>query len=158
MQSIKIAGISGVGKSTLMHAVAAKARDVRTHCYSDYLRKFGREADMVAARDLASFGGTSLMDEHLEIGTCDLTDTYVRENTRGIVLLDVDVPTLLQRRQHDLERTRDGDLEIAQRQQRFSIERAYRLASRCQVPLLHLRNADLVRSSEALDNFIRRAG
>jgi len=158
MKTVKIAGVSGAGKSTLMRLVEERARHVRSHTYSSYLKQYGKLADAFAWRDLVAHKGVSLMDEHLEFGEADLSHAYIREETIGIVVLEVSPEVLLARRRRDLTRPRPDSKEHIITEQRISIQRAVRLAEICRLPLVHLRDSDIERAASAVDALLQRAG
>ena len=141
--TIKIAGVSGTGKTTVMEGLKGSP-DVSCGIiiYSQLLQEFGSQevADLELAKRLASSRGLVLMDDHLEFDNPRKTQDYVRQNTRGLVLLDVPLEDLTLRINGDRGRHREVDPARLSRNLRVSRNKALRLARETRTPLLVIPN------------------
>lgn len=110
MKTIKIIGVSGSGKSSLMSALKeSDSRFVGVN-FSEYIKRFGKNAEKELSLFLASLTDEIVfMDEHMEIGEDDLRPLYKQENTIGLIYLDLSVNEILNRRYKDKSRARHCD-------------------------------------------------
>lgn len=158
MRSIKIAGISGVGKTTLIWAYAERHPATRTLSYGQFVAEHGETAASKWLECCDRLDGLVFMDEHLEFGHGDFGESYRRENTIGIVLLHAPMELLLGRRRRDESRTRDGSADKAATEYALSECRARKLSADLSIPLLRLEHLDLGVSLEKLERFVAGAG
>lgn len=143
--TIKIAGVSGSGKTTVMERLRSSADlECQTIIYSQLLNKHGDQelADLKLAELLTNSHGLVLMDDHLEFDNPNKTRNYLRENTRGLVLLDVPLGDLLLRIKDDKERVRHVDPSQLSRYLQISRLKAIQLAHQTKTPLLVIPNLD----------------
>lgn len=154
MKSIKVIGLSGSGKSTLIGAISKARAGIVPVTYSDYLRRYGREADAALRHTYVQANDLIIADDHLEFGCPNLESIYYRENTVAIVALESSVDRLLQQRLMDSTRIRSCDRGIIELQSECSRSNAYRLATELGIPLLLLRDATINESLSALDSII----
>lgn len=158
MRSIKIAGISGIGKTTLIRAFSAKHPETQALSYGEFVAAHDVGAVQAWRDRCEKLDGLVLMDEHLEFGDGDFDDSYRRENTVGIVLLAAPLEVLLERRRRDAARNRADDAAAAVRDHVLSEDRAFRLARRLSIPLLSLEHLNLDVSLDSLERFVAGAG
>jgi adenylate kinase len=143
--TVKIAGISGTGKTTVMEGLRSKLAQHQTVIYSALLKQHGGDqalADIKLSEILSSAGGLVLMDDHLEFDNPNKTQKYLAENTRGLVLLDVPLRDLLKRIVLDPSRSRDADPQIISQYLNISREKAVKLSQETKVPLLVIPNLE----------------
>lgn len=159
MQTIKIVGVSGVGKTTLIEKIiSAIPAGIGHMSFGQYLASYGDEADKKWAQDLTSFNGkTVLIDEHLEIGENDLFDAYKRENTVAICFLEDTVGEIIKRRQQDQNRQRSSDEATIANEQLKSKKRAVDLARRLMIPFILIKDSIIDQSVEVVINVINKA-
>ncbi len=141
--TIKIAGVSGTGKTTVMEGLRSSPEvDCEIVIYSKLLKEYGSQdhADLVLANILAASSGLVLMDDHLEFDNPNKTRNYLRENTRGLVLLDVPLRDLVSRISND--KTRDRATEPSRLSHNLEVSRskALQLAHETNTPLLVIPN------------------
>lgn len=152
--TVKIAGVSGTGKTTVMDGLRATPGFVGdVIIYSDLLREYGDKdlADLRQVDMMNAAKGLVLMDDHLEFDNPDKTRNYLRENTRGLVLLDVPLQHLLSRVANDTTRTREIQPREMSRNLQLSRQKAMQLSHETKVPLLVIPNLEgEVRRSIAL--------
>ena len=157
MHTLKIVGISGVGKTTLISEVIKHWPCISCLSYGAYLKLYGPDdVDSFYRKFLSVQQGLVLMDEHLEIGDTDLIDSYREENTCGIFFLEVSPQNLIMRRIQDKNRERDIDAQKIITDQLKSRERALRLADTLKIPIHTVMDATLEESIGALEKFISR--
>lgn len=141
--TIKIAGVSGTGKTTVMEGLK-KSPEVNCEIiiYSQLLNECSNQelADLRLADKLTSSNGLVLMDDHLEFDNPNKTRNYLRENTRGLVLLDVPLRDLVVRIDNDKERPRDVDPARLSHYLQVSRSKAVQLAHETKTPLLVIPN------------------
>lgn len=154
MKSIKIVGLSGVGKSTLIHAAQQARADITHIGFSDMRTRFGAVADKAWDACFRAASGVVLVDDHLEYGQGGLADKYRRENTSGILMLDCPLEILLSRRSADQTRRRDTTIALAEHERWLLHHRAEELANELRIPLLRLQGTCLQESFSALDSLI----
>lgn len=157
--TIKIAGVSGTGKTTVMSGLSQYISEAfSTIIYSELLVSCGNQeaADMCLAETLEASTGLVLMDDHLEFDNPNKTQNYLRENTRGIVLLDVPLRDLIERIRSDESRKRNVEPRRVARSLRVSREKAIRLSRDTKIPLLVIPNlaGELTRSVSLIAAFI----
>lgn len=157
MKSIKIVGLSGVGKTTLIRAVQQQRSGITHVGYSDLLARYGVDANVAWEVRFLTATGIVLVDDHLEYGIVGLAEKYQREHTAGILVLDCSFEQLLARRLGDRSRLRSSCTKLAAREQRLSANRAEQLADALAIPMLHLQSASLHESFTALDSLITAA-
>ncbi len=157
MQTVKIVGVSGVGKTTLIKKVVSMMPEIGHMSFGQYLEQYGDEANKKWSEDLASSNGKLvLIDEHLEIGENDLSDTYKEENTAVICFLEESVEEIIKRRRQDKNRQRCLDESVVENEQLKSKRRAVDLARRLSVPFILIKDSPAERSSEILTNVISK--
>lgn len=143
--TIKIAGVSGTGKTTVMEGLKASLGcSCEIIIYSQLLKEFGDQelANMRLAERLASSQGLVLMDDHLEFDNPNKSRNYLRERTRGLVLLDVPLQDLVQRINSDKERVREVNPGFISNNLQISRNKAILLAHETKTPLLVIPNLD----------------
>ncbi|MEX0917054.1 MAG: hypothetical protein WDZ90_00800 [Candidatus Paceibacterota bacterium] len=141
--TVKIAGVSGTGKTTVMEGLKNSGEiDCEIVIYSQLLSEWGDQelADLKLAEKLVSSNGLVLMDEHLEFDNPNKTRNYLRENTRGLVLLDVPLRDLVMRINGDKLRNRIADPRYLSRNLQVSRTKAIQLAHETKTPLLVIPN------------------
>ncbi len=141
--TIKVAGVSGTGKTTVMEGLKSSADvDCEIIIYSQLLKKFGNQdsADLVLAETLTRSNGLVIMDDHLEFDNPNKTRNYLRENTRGLVLLDVPLRDLVQRIKDDKRRDRAVEPGLISHNLQVSRIKAIQLAHETNTPLLVIPN------------------
>ena len=141
--TVKVAGVTGTGKTTVMEGLKASSEiDCDVIIYSQLLDECGDQelADFRLAEKLASAKGLVLMDDHLEFDNPNKTRNYLRENTRGIVLLDVPLQDLMVRIDGDTTRKRNIEAKRLSRELQISRTKALRLAHDTKTPLLVIPN------------------
>jgi len=157
--TVKIAGVSGTGKTTVMNALKADTRFVcDVIIYSHLLNECGDKdlADLKLANLLRGSNGLVLMDDHLEFDNPNKTVNYERENTRGLVLLDVPLGDLLARIACDQAKKREIDPTQISRNLQLSRKKAVHLSHETKTPLLVIPNlaGDLERSIAVISAFV----
>ena len=142
--TVKIAGVSGSGKTTILRHLKTSVSWCNIITYSDLLIQFRIKelADAELSRILENSTGLIVMDEHLEFVNPNRTLNYRRENTRGLVYLDLSLPCLLNRISSDPGRKGVIDRTTLQRQLAVSRRSALRLSRKLSIPLLLLQNPD----------------
>ena len=141
--TIKIAGVSGTGKTTVMDGLKVSSEiDCEVIIYSHLLGECGDQelADLKLAERLASSEGLVLMDDHLEFDNPNKTRNYLRENTRGLVLLDVPLRDLVTRIDEDKTRARIIEPKRLSHNLHTSRNKAVQLAHETKTPLLIIPN------------------
>jgi len=157
--TVKIAGVSGTGKTTVMEGLKASTRIACSIViYSQLLNECGdRElADLRLAEKLEVSMGLVLMDDHLEFDNPNKTRNYIRENTRGLVLLDVPLRDLVLRIRNDENRQRDFEPAQLSRYLQVSRNKAIQLAHETKTPLLVIPNlhGEQERSISLIEAFV----
>lgn len=143
--TIKIAGVSGTGKTTVMEGLRTSLEgSCEIIIYSQLLKEFGTQelANMMLAEKLAASHGLVLMDDHLEFDNPNKSRNYLRERTRGLVLLDVPLPDLVHRINGDKKRARDVNPGLISHNLQVSRSKAIQLAHETKTPLLVIPNLD----------------
>ncbi len=158
MKTIKIVGISGVGKTTLIEMFIAENPACSTMNYGDYLVRYGDSADKRWASNLMLAQGLVLIADHLEFGDRDFAALYRAEETRGILLLTVTPEELLKRRKQDLTKKRSQEMSGVTAEQMKAEKRARGIAQELCIPLRSLRDATLLDSYRALRELVRNVG
>lgn len=176
MRTVKVVGVSGVGKSTLVTELKRIDCNLKSVNYGDFLQKtsgFSRNQLYLCRTEhykLANRGFKKLLnkykkkdclvlvDEHLEIDNWqNLTEVYRRENTVGIVFLDVPPDEVLNRRRKDGERHRHQQaLEEIQADQRIIKYKMEFLAKELDIPLLTIKTTSLKQSAKCVIYFIQK--
>lgn len=156
--TVKIAGVSGTGKTTVMDGLRSRL-DCQIIIYSQLLKQFGGDqclTDVRLGEMLDQAGGLVLMDDHLEFDNPNKTQNYHRENTRGIVLLDVPLRDLLKRVSLDTGKYRDVSSQVTSQNLSISREKAMRLSREVMVPLLVIPNleGEIERSIAVISAFV----
>ena len=143
--TIKIAGVSGTGKTTVMDGLKSRPGFAgEIIIYSHLLEVCGDKdlADLKLADMLNKAEGLVLMDDHLEFDNPNKTRNYLRENTRGLVLLDVPLKDLVTRVANDTSRSRLIAPEEMSRNLRVSRQKAMHLSHETKTPLLVIPNLE----------------
>ena len=142
--TVKIAGVSGTGKTTVMEALQQRLPQHQTVIYSQLLKKHNWDQALadIKLSEIIHSGGLVLMDDHLEFDNPNKTQNYLRENTRGLVLLDVPLRDLLMRITLDPCKSRDVDIHEISQNLIISREKAVRLSQETKTPLLVIPNLD----------------
>ena len=153
--SVKIVGVSGIGKTSLIKKVLANMDNVSHICFSEYLNKFGYLAQEKMSLTLDNANGIVLMDEHLEIGDDDLFELYKKENTIGIFIIEADPQDILKRRIKDKTRIRCQDDKKIEKEQNFSRIRATKIALHLSIPLVIARGGSLNENLSMLISFLK---
>ncbi|MBI2099228.1 hypothetical protein HYT45_02300 [Candidatus Uhrbacteria bacterium] len=155
MQTIKIVGISGIGKTTLIEKVISLMPEIRHMSFGQYLDQYGDEANIKWSEDLTPLNDKLvLIDEHLEIGTNDLFDIYKEEDTVAICFLEESAEEIIKRRRQDKNRQRCLDESVVMDEQLKSKRRAIDLARRLSAPFILIKDSSLEKSVEVLINII----
>jgi adenylate kinase len=108
--------------------------------------------------DLTKNRGLILIDEHLEIGEKDLLNQYLKEDTAGIIFIEVTHEELRKRIKGDITKKRseitDEDIDG---QQSIARNRSFFLAKRLNIPFVVIRNKKLGLSRKVclLDYFFK---
>lgn len=157
--TVKIAGVSGTGKTTVMEGLKLNLTQHQTVIYSRLLKQYGGDqalADIKLSEILSKGSDLVLMDDHLEFDNPNKTQNYLRENTRGLVLLDVPLRDLLKRIELDPNRSRDIDPQIISQNLNVSREKAVKLSQETKTPLLVIPNleGEIKRSIAVISAFI----
>ena len=157
--TIKIAGVSGTGKTTVMERLPTSLEVAcDTIIYSQLLSECGDQelADLRLTDKLAAAPGLVLMDDHLEFDNPNKSRNYLREKTRGLVLLDVPLRDLVRRINGDKARTREVNLSRISHNLRTSRSKAMQLAHETKTPLLVIPNlnGELDRSIAVIKAFV----
>jgi len=158
--TVKIAGVSGTGKTTVMEGLRSNSTCSDVVVYSQLLKQFGGDqalADIQLAKILSQAEGLVLMDDHLEFDNPNKTMNYERENTRGIVLLDVPLRDLLKRISLDTKRSgREIDQQVISQHLVSSRVKALKLSQETKTPLLLIPNleGEIGRSIKVITAFV----
>lgn len=153
MWSIKIVGISGSGKTTLINSI----KNIPFHhmCYSYYLKQYNDKADEEWDENLAKTKDLILIDEHLEIGERDLFEQYKKENTTGIIFIEVTYEELRKRINGDINRKRpEITSKNIETQQSKARNKAFSLAKKLKIPFVVIRDKNLDDSIKLASKFI----
>lgn len=141
--TIKIAGVSGVGKTTVLKNIGDnKELRCKIITYSALLKKYRDEelANYALEEILHSSKGLVVMDEHLEFDNPHKTKNYLRENTRGLILLDVPAKILIERIKSDPYKKRACDEEKICADLVLSRKKALEISREINMPLLIVPN------------------
>lgn len=157
--TIKIAGVSGTGKTTVMNGLKSSLKmEFQPIIYSALLKECGSEdiADIRLAELLNSFSGLTIMDDHLEFDNPNKTMNYLRENTRGLILLDVPLRDLIKRIKADNGKMRHLDVGTISCNLSKSRQKAIELSNETKTPLLVIPNleGEVDRSIAVISAFI----
>ncbi len=143
--TVKVAGVSGVGKTTILKKIESSSTlKCRVVTYSMLLQKFGSEelADYELTNILNGSTGLIIMDDHLEFDNPKKTQNYVKENTKGLILLDSPARMLIDRIEKDPIRHRIGDEKKICADLEVSRKKAMELSRELSMPLLVVPNLD----------------
>lgn len=155
VKSIKVVGLSGAGKTTLIASILKYESTISCLSYGEYLKKYGYEGVSAACEKfLSEQEGLVLMDEHLEIGDEDLARSYLEENTCGIFFLEVSYQNLIQRRINDKSRERDISIEKITSDHIKAKRRALHLADLLNIPIRIVVDTTIEENIKALESFI----
>ena len=153
-KTLKVVGISGTGKSTLINAIRKKLFDLSHVSYSKYLEKYGCEANNQLKKSLLLHEGLVLMDEHLEFDEEDIRMVYREENTCGIFFLEVSPWKLINMRKRDYTRIRDINREKIVFEQKKVKEKALFLSISLDIPMLIVKDGDIDKNVFLLKQFV----
>src|SRR3990172_9475826 len=128
MRSIKVIGVSGSGKTTVIKEILRRHPEAVHLGYSEYRARYGAGAEAAWEAALAAGHPLYLFDEHLEFGNGDVAADFHRERTVGMVFLELSAEELLRRRLGDVIRQRDTDLVRAMSEQATAWQRAEDIA------------------------------
>lgn len=143
--TVKVAGVSGVGKTTILKKIESHSTlKCRIITYSVLLQKFCSEelADYELANILNGSTGLVIMDDHLEFDNPKKTQNYVKENTRGLILLDSPARMLINRIEKDPTKQRTSDEKKICADLELSRKKAMELSRELSLPLLVVPNLD----------------
>ena len=154
MQTLRIVGISGVGKTTLIENIMKKNPTLIHASYGEYFKKYGERANSKLREFLFRSSGLILLDEHLEIGDDDLSDAYKEEKTIGMFFLEVSPDMLICRRHSDHKRNRPLDRNEIINEQLKAKKRAKLLAKNLKIPMCAVLNGSVKRNTYLLKLFI----
>lgn len=157
--TIKIAGVSGTGKTTVMQGLEKSLKiPHEIIIYSSLVQEYGDHdtADLKLADRISSAHGLVLMDDHLEFDNPNKSRNYIREKTRGLVLLDVPLRDLMRRITNDKSRDRGLDVREISRNLQVSRRKAIHLSHETKTPLLVIPNleGELERSIALITAFV----
>jgi adenylate kinase len=153
--TVKVVGVSGIGKTTLIREYRSAFPDVQIMSYGDYVRRYGRSCDLHWKRDVSCMKGFVLMDEHLEFPFADdIADAYRNEGTQGIFVLYANPQEILRRRSEDGSRTRSLDIDSIHMDQERSTRRARIVSKRLGIPLRISRSHDFRESYQCFVEFL----
>lgn len=175
MESIKVVGVSGGGKSTLISELK-KICGFKSVNYGDFLAEasgFFRnrlhacepQHHCIAQARLKEFlkqyekeNCLILFDEHLEINIHqDLSNVYREENTIGIIFLDIKTEEILSRQKNDKERHRNPKNLLAIEEERKIIKyKVEKLAKQLHISVLTIKTLDLEKSVNCAVYFIQK--
>ncbi|MBI2049068.1 MAG: hypothetical protein HYT29_01350 [Parcubacteria group bacterium] len=158
MKTLKVVGISGVGKTTLLALFIRKNPDCSALSYGEYLARYGDEADKHWNADLVLTQGLAVIGDHLEWGDTDFVATYKAEKTCGILLLTVTPHKLLERRKRDATRKRSLDMNAIIVEQSLTKRRARYVADELSIPLRSLHDTTMRESYRALRALVQEVG
>lgn len=157
IKTLRIIGVSGVGKTTLIESLIKKYPELVHASYGDFFRKYGSGLANIKLREfMFSKEGLVLLDEHLEFGDEDLSKAYFEEKTVGLFLMEVTPDELLMRRKSDLKRERSLNKDEIILEQIKSRDRSVCLAKKLNLPLELVLNGKLEENLFLLELFIRR--
>lgn len=137
MYTIKIVGISGVGKTTLVKLFLHKRPDIARMSFGEFLYEYKDEESARGEWEkfLSRQEKLVLIEEHLEIGEDDLADVYTKENTKAIFLIEPSLETVVRRRERDIRQRSNDQQQIVTDMQK-SRRRAVILARKLNIPLV----------------------
>jgi adenylate kinase len=141
--TVKIAGVSGSGKTTLLSAIKNAQRfECTTITYSTLLKQHGNKdlADRAVEEILHASNCLILMDDHLEFENPYRVSNYIKQNTRGLILLHPPVSDIVDRIEQDNSKCRNKDLKAIEQELEISKYRAMELVSEIGLDLLVLEN------------------
>ncbi len=159
--TIKIAGVSGSGKTTLLNMIEQSyTLGCTTITYSSFLQRYGTKelADNQVKQVLANSKGLVLMDEHLEFENPQRATNYIRENTRGLIILEPPLNDILERIKADTNKLRKIDAQQILPDLAMSKLRGLEIAELTGIQLLFLTNGngDLEETVQKTIQFIER--
>lgn len=155
IRTMKIVGISGAGKSTLLKRAKERNPALVHISYGELYRQYGEnQADIIYLRLLSGAEGMVLVDEHLEFGEYDWAASYRRENTVGILFLEVDPAEIYQRRLHDATRDRPLDMAAIVAEQAKARTIAAQLSATLRIPLVVVSDASVEEEVLILERFM----
>lgn len=155
IQTIKIVGISGAGKTTLIKSIREENPTLLHVSFGELYREFGEsEADVRYKDLLRQTRGLILIDEHLEFSDYDRTDNYRAENTVAIFFLEVSPDEILRRRIEDHTRNRLPNKNVIVTEQVLAKDRALSLAKALNIPIAVMLDATIEESVYYLGKFI----
>lgn len=176
MKTIKIIGVAGVGKSTLIAGLQGANQNFKNINYGDFLekvcqrprhqwhlchRKDCRAANKLFKNFLKKHEREDcliLIDEHLEIKNwANLALAYKDEKTSGIIFLKLEPQEIALRRQKDQTRyRRQQSLRKIQTEQKLIEQTAVKIAKKLAIPILTLENPYLEHNIRSALIFIHK--
>jgi adenylate kinase len=155
-RSIKIVGISGAGKTTLIKRFLEKNTGYDSMSFGDFLARHRNQADAEWEKCLLQSTSVILIDDHLEWGERDFISLYKAEGTMAILLIWVTPQRLMERRQRDATRIRSTEVDLIEREQLITQNRARLIASTLNISLRETIDATIEENIAALNALIEK--
>lgn len=157
-RTIKIVGVSGCGKTTLIQEFTKKNSQCSYMSFGEFMSLYGALANEEWNRQLKQRFGTVFIDDHLEWGDRDFVSLYRSENTLAILLITADINEIVSRRRNDRNRSRELMSSTIEREQRVSAERACSIAYSLGIPIREVHNASVNEAVVALEVLLSLVG
>jgi len=177
VKTVKIVGISGVGKTRIINTLVSANSHITSISYSDFLIECsGLRIDQLGQLTVAHYEAASvalrnrlasikergmhdlvLMDDHLELVTAkDLVNLYRDELTVAMILLEAPAIDIVARRLSDRQRVRPQDsIEQIDLTQQEIHSRAVELSRALDIPPLIVQNRNPRHTAGRIESFLR---
>jgi len=157
-QTIKVVGVSGCGKTTLIREFIKKYPQYSHMSFGEFIGLYGTRADKEWDRQLKQYLGIVLIDDHLEWGDRNFVSLYRSEHTLAILLITADINEIISRRRNDRNKVRDLMPHTIENEQRLSIERSYSIAYSLNIPIYKLHTTSINEAIMGLEALLLRVG